>query len=376
MKIAYILPHFYPYVGGGEKMFYDIAVAFQRAGHEVRVVTREVLPDYVGLCRIDGISVNYRPWKEMFGHPFPVKEDIEEVIEWCDIVHTSIFTTAPIVSKLARKYKKPAVLSIYEVRGSKWFKCDNFFKACIYYTVEQYTCRQKFDAYHAISEATKKDIRKYCNRPNVYRVYLANDMTKVDPNVKFSLREYFGLPETTPVFLYYGRPGRTKGIRVFAKAIERLLAKHKINTNYRFCFILGKEPEKEREQFLKYIRDKRLQKYIIVRDSVERKQLASCITQADCVVVPSLTEGFGYSALEACQLGARLIHSDGGSLAEVSFGVCRSFKNGDSSDLAEKLLKVMDDEPDAFSYVSDKIFSYSAMQEGIMNIYKKVLGVK
>lgn len=376
MKIAYILPHFYPYVGGGEKMFYDLAVGFKKAGHEVHVVARDVKPDYVGLCRIDGVSVNYRPWKEMFGHPFPVKEDIEEEIKWCDVVHTSIFTTSPIVSKLAKKYGKPSVLTIYEVRGNKWFACDNFFKACIYYMVEQYTCRQKFSAYHAISEATKRDIKQYCDRPNVHRVYLANEMKKDAYNTEFSLRRYFGLKNDTPVFLYYGRPGRTKGIQVYARAIERIIGRLKVNTDFRFCFILGKEPEKERKEFIKYIKAKKLDEYVLIRDSVEREQLSECIKQANCVVVPSLTEGFGFSALEACQLGTSIIYSDGGSLPEVTFGLCRSFKNGDAVDLSEKLLKVIKGEADAFGYVPEKDFSYDNVMRGIMDIYRRVSGVE
>lgn len=357
-------------------MFYDLAVGFAKAGHEVHVVARDVKPDYTGLRQVDGVSVNYRPWKEMFGHPFPVKDDIEEEIKWCDVVHTSIFTTAPVVSKLARKYKKPSVLTIYEVRGNKWFWCDNFFKACIYYGVEQYSCRQKFDAYHAISEATKRDIVTFCNRPNVHRVYLANEMKKDAYNTDFSLRNYFGLDEKAKVFLYYGRPGRTKGIQVYAKAIERLFCKLKINTDYKFCFILGKEPEKERKAFVKYIKAKGLEKYVLIRDSVQRDQLSACISQADCVVVPSLTEGFGFSALEACQLGANIIYSDGGSLPEVTFGLCRSFKNGDYVDLSEKLLKVIKNDSDAFEYVPEKEFTYEAVMDGIMKVYNKVLGVR
>ena len=78
MKIAMILPHFYPYVGGGEHLFYCLAKGFVAKGHQVRVVTRNVGEEYLGDKVVDGIEVKYCPWKEMFGHPFPKKKDISK----------------------------------------------------------------------------------------------------------------------------------------------------------------------------------------------------------------------------------------------------------------------------------------------------------
>ena len=374
MKIAFILPHFYPYVGGGEKMFYDMAVRLSARGHEVRVVARSVGKEYSGHKRMDGIDVWYCNWKEMFGHPFVRRADIEKHIKWCDIVHTSTYTTAPITSKLARKYNKKSVITIYEVRGNKWYWCDNFVKATIYNLVEQYSCRQHFDACHSISYATERDIKRFIKAKNVRTVYIANEMKDNVYESDFSLRSYFNLPEDAKVFLYYGRPGKTKGVQVYEKAIEELLIKRGVKTNYRFCFILGKEPVNLRTEFVKLIKEKGLEGRVLIRDSVRREDLSAAISQADCVVVPSVTEGFGFSALEACQLGAPLIYSDGGSLPEVAYGECMSFRNRDYKDLANKLNAVICHGEKAFSKVAAKEFTYEAMIEGIEKIYKECLG--
>ena len=116
-----ILPHFYPYVGGAETMFYELAKGMIERGHEVHVVAEKVDDEHNGVMNVDGIDVWYCKWKSAFGHPFPKKKDIEPQIEWCDVVHTSIFTTSPIVSKLAKKYNKPALLTVLkcaEISGS------------------------------------------------------------------------------------------------------------------------------------------------------------------------------------------------------------------------------------------------------------------
>ncbi len=372
MKIAIVLPHFYPYVGGGEKMFYDLAKGAAAAGHEVRVVARDVGKEYRGVKKMDGFAVRYCRWKSMFGHPLPHTDDIEPVIEWCDIVHSSIFTTAPVVSRLAKKYGKPSVLSVYEVRGNKWFWTDVFYKAAIYWIVEQYACRQRFDVYHAISEATRKDYLKYIGKRDVRRIYLANEMRpKEEADVNFSLREYFGVG-TQKVFLYYGRPGKTKGVDVYLKAIRILAGSGTDLSRVRFCFLLGKEPADLRRSFEKKVQAYGLGGLIVIRDSVSREELSDCIAQADCVVVPSMTEGFGFSALEACQMGTPLIYSDGGSLPEVAYGCCRSFRNRDASDLADQIYRFMANGKDSFDRIPEKSFTYEEMLGGILALYEEL----
>ena len=118
------------------------------------------------------------------------------------------------------------------------------------------------------------------------------------------------------------------------------------------------------------MREDGLRGVVRVRPSVPREDLAACIRQADCVVVPSLTEGFGFSALETCQSGTALIYSDGGSLPEVAYGKCRSFKNRSASDLADKLEAVIRGDEDAFENIPEKTFRREDMLDGLEEIYK------
>ena len=378
MKICFVLPHFYPYVGGAETLFYNLAKNLAARGHEVRAVAETVDDEHRGHVKLDGIDVWYCDWKSAFGHPFPKTKDIEPHVAWCDLVHTSPFTTAPVVSRLAKKYNKPSVMTVYEVRGRKWFWSDVVFRALIYYAVEQYTCRQQFDAYHAISEATRKDMLHYCGKKrDVRRIYLANEMgTEKSPaNPDFSIRKFFKVKDEF-IFLYYGRPGRTKGVYVYEKAICRLKKKGVDLSNVRFCFLLGKEPEKPRREFLNRMRDDGLRGVVRVRPSLPKEDLAACIRQADCVVVPSLTEGFGFSALETCQSGTPLIHSDAGSLPEVAYGRCASFRNRHVKELADRLEAVIRGDEDAFTEIPEKTFSLESMLDEMEELYAETIEKK
>ena len=41
MKILFVLEHFYPYIGGAEKLFYALATNLAKEGFEVIVVTTQ-----------------------------------------------------------------------------------------------------------------------------------------------------------------------------------------------------------------------------------------------------------------------------------------------------------------------------------------------
>jgi hypothetical protein len=90
--------------------------------------------------------------------------------------------------------------------------------------------------------------------------------------------------------------------------------------------------------------------------------------QADYVVVPSITEGFGFSALEACQLGTPLIYSDGCSLPEVTYGKVLDFANRDADQLEDRIKAVMDKGIDAFKDVPAKTFKMEDMIDGVEKI--------
>ena len=379
MKICYVLPHFYPYVGGGERIFYDMAKGLLKKGHEIRVLARNVGLEYLGHKTVEGMEVYYFPWKSMFGHPLIPAKDIREHIAWCDVVHASIFTPAFPSSSLARKYRKPSVLTVHEVRGPKWFWTEDKIHASAFWLYEQFVCRQPFDVYHAVSKATKRDILRYCGRnKNVVCVYNAvNEMdTSIAEKSSLNLRDYFSLGKQERIFLYYGRPGQPKGIYVYQQAIRILQQRGVDLSQIRFCFILGAEPANLRRKFIRSIREHGLERLMLVRDSLQRADLCRCILQTDYVVVPSVTEGFGLSALEACQMGKKIISSTGGALTEVVYGDCLFFENRNSGALADCLQRVIEKGDAAFDHVPPRSFPYENMVNGIERIYKRLAARK
>ena len=89
-----------------------------------------------------------------------------------------------------------------------------------------------------------------------------------------------------------------------------------------------------------------------------------------------MTEGFGLSALEACQMGKKIISSTGGALTEVVYGDCLFFENRNSGALADCLQRVIEKGDAAFDHVPPRSFPYENMVNGIERIYKRLAARK
>ena len=378
MKVLIVSAYFYPHVGGGEQALLDVATELVKKGNKVRVVTcsttgKEYKDTY------NGIEIYYYPWKILFGHPFVKKADLYEHVNWCDVVNASVYTPVPSASKAARKFKKPFIAIVYEVLGNKWFWIEpNKIKALGFKAFEYYTISQKNDLFIVDSEATLNDLKKYKKKANVRKIFWISEFDTsnyIKDRKKFN--SYFGVTDKDRVFLNYGRPGKTKGIFVYLNAIKKAvedLGKNQF-ANIKFCFIMANDPMPEKKKFIETVDKYDLNDIVIVRDSVSRDDLNNYRMCADYIVVPSITEGFGLSAIEACEFNKKLICSNGGSLPEVTFGKVAEFENRNSQDLARILKDVILDK-DVFKDKEKKDFTKDTISREFISAFKSVIKKK
>ncbi|XP_029209503.2 D-inositol 3-phosphate glycosyltransferase-like [Acropora millepora] len=120
-----------------------------------------------------------------------------------------------------------------------------------------------------------------------------------------------------------------KGYDIAAKAVAML------NESFKLVFVgapHGKEDE-VKETFLKEGISRR---QLTVRRAREREQLAQQFYEADLVIMPSRTEGFGLAALEALSAGLPVLVSGNSGLAEaleeVPFGTTVVVKSEDPAE--------------------------------------------
>jgi len=369
MKICFVLEHFYPHVGGVETLFSELIKRLILKGNEVRVVTSDS-GGITGTRDFHGATIHYFESRSLFGHPLLSERDIAEHVRWSDIVHTTTYTAAPTAYTLSKRYQKPCIITVHEAIGNKWLSVEkNPLKSLAFWLFEWFVVTKRYTAWHVVSHATETDLLRYgIDRKKIETIHLGIDDTLWNAGVaKTDITLYFGANPINKMFLYTGRPGKPKGIFVLLDAIRKLDAS--LDMSYTFGFILSNDPLSERIRFERIIKRERLTNRIFVADTIPYSELPSLRKSALAVIVPSLTEGFGFSAVETAALEVPVIASDAGSLPEVLGGKVLFFKNADSDDLAKKIVMATRNE---FLCLEKKAFSWNTTADKLNSLYKRL----
>jgi glycosyltransferase involved in cell wall biosynthesis len=295
-----------------------------------------------------------------------------ELARNADIIHTTTFNAA-FPSWLASKILgKPSLITVHEVWVGKWreFTDMNPLSAFVHDALERMIYALNFHAYVCVSESTKENLVGVIgDKKNIFRVYNGFDYDFFDPKrYKKINKEKLGLSKNSFVCLAYGRPGVSKGFDYLIKAVPKVRIK-----NFRLLLILSKDKRYKKIIGLVNKLNSKYKNKIKIMKPVGRKELNSYIRSADCVVVPSLTEGFGYSAVEACALGTPIVVSNTTSLPEVVFGKYVLVKPKSSEAIATGIDMVHDK---AYMKTKKKLFTIQKNVGGYISIYEKLLKSK
>jgi D-inositol-3-phosphate glycosyltransferase len=323
MRILFVLENYYPFIGGAEVLFKNLCEGLAERGNDVRVITTLIpgTPEKETINKVNIIRVRTprkasRYWFTFLAVPLSVR-----LAGQADIVHTTTYNGAlPALIAAIVKHKK-CVITVHEIIGRRWNEMPDMsaISAWLHRLLEFIIARLPFDRYVAVSHYTADCLNKLnMNMRKILVIYNGIDYVLFDPSRsdRDTVRENLNICNRF-AYLYYGRPGVSKGVEYLVQAVS--LISEKI-TNSRLILLIAHEPSDRYENVRGLISKLGVQDRIILIDPVPRDQLPSYIASADCVVVPSLSEGFGFSAAEACAMGVPVVASDVASLPEVVSG--------------------------------------------------------
>jgi glycosyltransferase involved in cell wall biosynthesis len=368
--VCYILDAFAPQIGGVETEFRETTSRLAQRGFDVTVLAPTAC-GATGAATVQGVPVHYYPWPVAFGHPLPRRGDLDPWVAHADLVHTTTYSAAPAALRAARRHGKPCILSVQECLGRKWSWVESRrLRAAAFFAFERYVVTRGFSALHAISEATKRDlVAAGLPAGVVTTVRLGIDHTMWNEDVApRDLTALLGFDPGARVFLFTGRPGLTKGADILLEAVR--LCRPRLPGDVRFGFIMSDRPPGARDRFVQSVRRMQLEGLVSVRPSLAFAELPGYVRAAYCAVVPSVTEGFGLCAAEACAAGTPLIASDGGSLPEVVSGRHLLFRNRSPADLAERILDACHGR---FDETPRRVFDWDVTADSIAELYVEVL---
>lgn len=301
---------FYPYLlGGGETRYYEIARRLVELGDEVHVLTATLFGESKFEEPVKGLKIYRGGWPP---HPLthrsllPIPSymlwtfKMMHIIKKCEILDLNTYASALAGLKLAKKLKKPVVVTIHDVFASSWLNIYNPIYGFFGILSESLIAwLNKNGIFLTVSNATKqKMIRELgINEEKIFVVPNGVNFKAIRETVKFEERKN----EEFKRVIYVGRLVKYKNIEHLLYLVKSL--KRELNV---FLDIVGSGNELERLKKLskKLHIDKNVNFHGFIKD---RSKVYKMIYKADALINPSYFEGFGMVLLEALAVGTPVI---------------------------------------------------------------------
>lgn len=338
MNILFVSEFYFPHIGGVELVIQRIAEEVARRGHRATVVTTR-LPGTPGFEEMNGVSI-YRVHCPRFGRRYfftflsPLR--LRTLVGSADVVHTTTYTGAPAALMCAKLFKKPCLITVQGVSGNLWrLIVGKGPIAWIPRIGEHFILTLPFDVCVCVSEATRFELAKLgVDLGKTCVIYNGIDHDLFSPRLgtRSEIRSRMGVDNTQFLYLYYGRPNVVKGLRYLLEAVETISERI---PGSKAVIITSKDSHASLRSVRREIEKLKIGDRVMMLDAIERTMLPHYIAAADCVVVPSLTEGFGLTAAESCSVGVPVVATTAGSLPEVVSGRFVLVKPGSAFAIAE-----------------------------------------
>lgn len=342
VNLLYVLEHYRPHVGGMETLFGTLCEVMSARGHRVTVITWRTSPDAPSREVLNGVTVIRVRSFGRYAFPFAGLAATIRAAQSADVIHTATFGAAPlawITSRFARRLgRPPVIITVPETWIGRWRTYTDFglLRAAVHELLERLILLFAYDRYVGISQSTTSRLKSVlCRRElKIATIYCGFDPAAWSNEAIPSSRQSFGIHSDAYLIVAWGRPGTSKGFTYLVDAFPAILS---AVPSARLLLILNDAPEyrKAREGLVL-----RANSSVTIVDSLPFKSLVAIVRNADCAVVPSLAEGFGYTTLEAVAAGIPVAASNSTSIPEVIGGRHRLFNPGDIGALAAAVIAI------------------------------------
>ena len=232
MKILLVGNYYYPeHTGGVETVSFNLKKYYREAGHNIRWVAADVLPN---IRNADKDDVPIRAWnftEEKLGFPQPIPhpevfQKLYNNIRWCDIVHLQdcLYLINIITYIIAKLQKKPILITQY----AKIIPYAQAYKRLLQTVAYQTIGRLMFSTADKVVFITKnvRDNMSYINPVKMKDIVnLGVDTELYSPlpaSDRNRLRKGMTGDPNIPIILFVGRMVERKGVHL----IKPLVAKH------------------------------------------------------------------------------------------------------------------------------------------------------
>lgn len=383
MKILHITPNYLPdfHCGGPVYSIHGLCRELVRTGMEVSVYTTTNDKNLANAEKnIDGSKVHYFHVNNFFRFSTQLKKKISETINSFDLVHIHsvyLFPTAA-ASYYSRKYHIPYIISprgmlIKEMisKKSKWKKT----------TYIKFIERKNIELAHGVhftSELERNEtlsmgfnIKNAIVIPNGINI---EDFQDLSPKGSFRSKNLY--LKDKKIILFLGRINWKKGLDLLIPAFSRL-----VKTNKEAHLILtGPDNEGYGIKVKRWIKEMGIKDFVTINGAITGREKLEILQDSDIFVLPSYSENFGMSLIEAMACGLPLITTDkvgiAGDIAHANAGM---IIDCNMAQICEAMQKLISDSAlcrkmgaNGRTLVLDK-FRWDKITDSMIGVYKSII---
>ena len=321
MRFCVFSAQYLPHMGGVENYTYNLAKQLTEMGHQTVVVTSktEETPEYE---QMNGAEVFRLPSAGLMNGRYPVlclnPEKKSKVIKKLKsysfdlvIVNTRFYPMSIFGVRFGKKNRIPTIVIDH---GTSHLSVHNPFFDCLGAGWEHFLTfvgRRYCNYYFGVSKATNKWLEHFGIHGNG-TLYNAIDWERAQDlihNSENNFREKNGIPHNAVIVVFTGRLIEEKGIKQLISAME-MINREREDT---YLVLAG---DGDLSDYVENHRSAR----IIPTGRIDEKEIYNLLLASDIFCLPSVSEGFPTSLLEAAVCGCYLITTERGGSKELITG--------------------------------------------------------
>lgn len=316
-KICIFSAQYLPHLGGVERYTYNLATELYRQGNQVMIVTSNV-GELLTYEKKDGIEIYRVPCYSLMNGRYPFLKPDRAFMKIhrkllktkfdLIVINTRFYPHSVYGTILAKKQKTRCIMIDH---GTSHMTVHNPIGDLLEQTVEHFlTMLDKINCkeYYGVSQACTEWLKHFHIQAKgvLYNAINLEKIENVKKNPCTDYRKKYNIPEDGVVISFTGRLLKEKGILQLIDAVNQL----RTEGNPIYLFLAGDGDEEKTVQ-------EKASEGIIPLGRLEFEEIIAMLQQTDIFCLPSDSEGFSTSVLEAAACNCYIITTERGGSKEM-----------------------------------------------------------
>jgi glycosyltransferase involved in cell wall biosynthesis len=381
MKILHVVASLSPKWGGPFEIAIGMAQAIAKKGIKVSIYAPSEKEDgvYINNLKMVDVKLFSKSFFSKFWTSYSpsLAKTLRREITDFDLIHIQEIWHHPLFAayKAAKFARKPFVVTIQGTL-EPWCLNHKKFKKKIGSILFQRKILKEASGLHAVTEEEVKNIYEFVDNNNIF--YIPNGINQEDfENLPFNEEFEYLYPELKgkKVLLFLGRIHPKKGLDMLAKAFGAILKKRDD-----IQLVIAGPDNNYKNQIVEILKVENAIGNTTFTGMLTGNNKLAALSRADIFVLPSYSEGFSISTLEAMACGLPILITKQCNFPEVEEIGAGKIIDADIGQLSKALLELLDN-PELCkemgkrgrSLVVEK-YTWDKVADKMIDAYKEILG--